>query len=426
VDAGEGGQMNIATNLSILSDELVDNIDLYRAEFENAKPFRHVLIAPFFNSEIAEAMLEEFPVPVESEMRNEFGKRSRKYACHDVRSIGPTYRLIDDYVSSPKFAQEMQRLTGIEGLLYDPEYHGAGTHDNFSGQGMDAHVDFNLHRTTGYHRRFNAIIYLNKEWDETWGGCLEVHKNPWDFENDTIASYPPHFNHCVLFETNEISWHGFQRVQKPDGRELSRKSFTIYMYTKDRPKEEIAPKHGTIYVQAGPPKQLKAGYTVKNSDVQELTALFKARNAYLQGMYERESKLMEQVEAAKRLRVRMRVPTIGYVRQEGPGAGIEPGNNAVSENASISFKALCPVMSVTIRGRLAQHVARATLAYTVAGQSQDIEHIEDGQAFELPFQVNVDAGKSVGITIDVKNMERKPGFGAERRTVLFVDEIQFD
>ena len=177
------------------------------------------------------------------------------------------------------------------------------------------------------------------------------------FENDTTISYPPFFNHCVLFETNEYSWHGFERVQKPDGKELSRKSFTIYMYTKERPKEEIAPKHGTIYVPAGPPKQLKAGHTLTGGDVQELTALFKARNAYLQGMYERESKLMEQVEASKRLRARMRVPTIGYVRQEGPAEGVEPGNNAILGEASMSFKALHPIQSALLRCRLAQHVA---------------------------------------------------------------------
>jgi hypothetical protein len=418
--------MNIATNISILSDDLIDNIDDYRAKFDGAQPFRHVLITPFFNPAIAEAMLDEFPVPVEAEMKNEFGRKSRKYACHDVRSIGPTYRLIDDYISSPRFSQEMQRLTGIEGLLYDPEYHGAGTHDNFSGQGMDAHVDFNLHRTTGYHRRFNAIIYLNKEWDEKWGGCLEVHKNPWDLENDTTLSYPPFFNHCVLFETNEYSWHGFERVQKPDGKELSRKSFTIYMYTKERPKEETAPKHGTIYVPAGPPKRLKAGHTLTGADVQELTGLFKARNAYLQGMYERESKLMEQVEASKRLRAKMRVPTVGYVRQEGTSEGVEPGNNAVSGIASMSFKALRPIQAIVLRCRLAQHVARAVLAYTADGQSQEIEHIANGRPFEVPFQVDVDAGKPVGLQIEVKNMERKSGFGDERRTTLFIDEIQFD
>jgi hypothetical protein len=286
--------------MNILSAELIDRADSYRKQFDIAKPFRHVLITPFFEPAIAEAMLSEFPVPRESEMVNEFGRKNRKFACHDVRSIGPTYRSIDDYISSPEFATIMEHITGIQDLLYDPEYHGAGTHDNMSGQGMDAHVDFNLHRTTAYHRRFNAIIYLNKEWKEEWGGNLELHTNPWDFENDQVISYPPLFNHCILFETNEYSWHGFKRVQMPDGREISRKSFTIYMYTKDRPPNEIALKHGTIYVQPGPPKHFRPDYTLTADDVQELKSQFRHRNGYLQGMYERESRLTVQLEAARK------------------------------------------------------------------------------------------------------------------------------
>jgi hypothetical protein len=87
---------------------------------------RHVLIAPFFEPAVAEAMLTEFPVPRESETINEFGRKNRKFACHDVRSIGPTYRLKDNYISSPEFAKVIERVTGIQDLLYDPEYQGAG------------------------------------------------------------------------------------------------------------------------------------------------------------------------------------------------------------------------------------------------------------------------------------------------------------
>lgn len=288
------------TGLRILSSHLLQNLERYGREFMEARPFRHVLITPFFEPEVAEAILSEFPVPVESEMRSEFGRKNRKYACHDVRSLGPAFRNVDDYMTSPHFAAVMQKLTGLEKLLYDPEYHGAGTHDNLSGQGMEVHVDFNLHRTTGFHRRLNAIVYLNKEWLEEWGGCLELHTDPWDFENDKFISYPPLFNHCVLFETNEISWHGFKKIGFPDGRELSRKSFTIYMYTKERPEEEIAPKHGTIYVPEGAPRHFRPGYTLTAEDVRLLTNQFNRRNAYLKAMYGRESRLLVQLENLKR------------------------------------------------------------------------------------------------------------------------------
>ena len=130
--------------MEILADDLITKADWYRSQFETAKPFRHVLITPFFQPAVAEAMLQEFPVPLENQMRGEAGEKCRKFACHDVRSIGPTYRLVDDYVSSPEFAGVMERVTGIQNLLYDPGYHGGGTHDYLSGQGMFPPVRCNV------------------------------------------------------------------------------------------------------------------------------------------------------------------------------------------------------------------------------------------------------------------------------------------
>lgn len=256
--------------VQILHDDLINNLDGYRKEFLNADPFKHVLIPNFFHDDVVKKILKQFPKPNPEEMINEYGEPSQKFACPDVRNIGPIYRKIDNLIRTPKFAEMMKKLTGIDDLLYDPEYHGAGTHDNFSGQGMDPHVDFNLHRSTGYHRRINAIIYLNEEWEEEWGGCLQVHKNPWDPANDYTKTFLPLKNHCVLFETNEISWHGFKPVTHPTNPNISRKSFTIYMYTKERPVTEVAEKHATVYVPRPLPDHLKPGYQLTQADLTSL------------------------------------------------------------------------------------------------------------------------------------------------------------
>jgi hypothetical protein len=48
------------------------------------------------------------------------------------------------------------------------------------------------------------------------------------------------------------------------------------------------------------PKHLRAGYTLTQDDMRELRSLFRHRNAYLQGMYYRESRMLTQLEAAKK------------------------------------------------------------------------------------------------------------------------------
>lgn len=323
--------------MAILHENLMDNLSGYRDKFLGADPFKHVLIPNFFDDDIVEKMLQQFPTPNPKQMINEYGEPSQKFACPDVRNIGPVYQRIDDLIRTPRFAEIMQKLTGINDLLYDPEYHGAGTHDNFSGQGMDPHVDFNLHRTTGYHRRINAIIYLNDEWEESWGGCLQVHKDPWDPENDYTKTFLPLKNQCVLFETNEISWHGFKPVTHPTNNNISRKSFTIYMYTKERPVSEIAEKHATVYVPRPLPEQIQPGHQITDADMTELQNNFAGRNAMVKYLYDEEKQKNGVINALMEYKDNFRIPFQGFAHQSGGASGIH-GNLGIEKTLKFTMQ----------------------------------------------------------------------------------------
>lgn len=344
--------------ISILLDKNVyEHTFSLRENFESEKPFKHVLIEPFFENNFRRELVEQFPVVADpSVLRNEFGGASRKSARADVRNLGPAYRKLDDLFRAPEFLAHLSAITGVENLVYDPEYHGAGTHENLNGQAMDPHVDFNYHRTTGFHRRLNLIIYLNEDWQPDWGGAIEFHKNPWDFENDKTVSYLPLMNHAVIFETTETSWHGFERVSLPqEHRDRSRRSITVYYYTKERPPAETAPKHATIYVQRGIPKGINAGEIVTLSAYDELHALFHHRNGYLKALYERETGYEAQLASA-RGRIRefeknIKLPLWGYAEQT-EISGLFP-DGWTAPRLSVKLRPAKPVTGIFLRGRTA-------------------------------------------------------------------------
>jgi hypothetical protein len=172
-------------------------------------------------------------------------------------------------------------------LLYDPFYFGGGTHENRDGQDLDPHIDFNYHPVTGKHRRLNLIIYLNEAWEDAWGGSLQLHRDPYlEPGEDEIVTVSPLMNRCVIFETTESSWHGFNRIELPGGRkDRSRKSFAVYYYTEMRPAAETADEHSTIYVERHLPERFRPGMELTDGDIVEIKRLLKRRDQHLQRLY---------------------------------------------------------------------------------------------------------------------------------------------
>ena len=177
------------------------------------------------------------------------------------------YKTLYDLIESRAFLDFISKITDIPNLLFDPTMFGGGTHENLHGQDLDPHVDFNYDEARQWHRRLNLIVYLNKDWQAEWGGSLELHSNPRKPDENTCQSFSPIFNRGVLFETNELSWHGFPRIDLPIGEhDRSRKSISIYLYTKTRPAQEIAPPHGTFYVQRPLEAWVRPGHILTEDD----------------------------------------------------------------------------------------------------------------------------------------------------------------
>jgi len=283
-----------------------------QAEFQQAKPFRHVAIDNFLLSDNCESLLRDFPVFDEKRATNELGLVGRKAVVEHVSKISGFYRSFYQYINSEAFLDAMSKLTGIEDLIADKTLFGGGTHNNLSGQGLDVHIDFNVDERNMLHRRINLLIYLNKEWEEAWGGAIELHSDPRNPSLDETASFLPLFNRAVIFETNEYSWHGFQRIAlPPDKQHLSRKSFSIYLYTKDRPAEEVLAPHTTFYVPQPLPANLRVGHTLTEQDMLELHIRTQGRDGLLT-MYQ---KLL--IEKEQRLRDFMKLNQGGNTEYNG-------------------------------------------------------------------------------------------------------------
>ena len=208
--------------------------------YQGENPYPHGSYDNFFPPEVLDRVKEELKSLPEAE--SSFDRAQEKLKTSYIPERLPKYtRQLFYALNSRPFIAFLEELTGIDGLIPDPYFMGAGIHVVANGGHLDIHADFNHHGKMNLERRLNVLIYLNKDWQEEWGGSFEV----WD-KNMTakVNSFVPVFNRMACFNTSSDSWHGNpETVNSPTGE--PRMSIALYYYTATW--DESRKSHSTLF-----------------------------------------------------------------------------------------------------------------------------------------------------------------------------------
>ncbi|REC51731.1 MULTISPECIES: 2OG-Fe(II) oxygenase [Chryseobacterium] len=218
-------------------------------KYKNGIPFPSISFENFFNPELLEEVLSEFPDLSKQDAISFNDPLQKKFAGKGEKSFGPKTRELMYFLNSEPFLNFVNKVTGINEILYgDPYFSGGGLHEIKRGGLLKVHADFNKNPTTGLDRRVNVLVYLNKEWKDEYGGHFELWNQDMTKCETKIA---PKFNTLAMFSTTSNSYHGHpDPLNCPEER--SRKSLALYYYSNGRPESEaIAFKenHNTLFVQ---------------------------------------------------------------------------------------------------------------------------------------------------------------------------------
>lgn len=208
--------------------------------FKIGKPFPHVVIQNACDATLLRNAVDHWPDDSNAGWR-QFQKGKR---AHDKPELvaDPLARLMYLGMNS-QLILWLRAMTGINDLSGDPSLHGGGLHEVETGGFLRMHVDFN--RNGDLYRRLNAILYLNANWRDEWGGHLELADRPQEPAHKLMIA--PAFNRLVIFEASEHSWHGHpQPMQCPEN--VTRKSVAWYFYS-ETPHPSYKSDHSTVYVK---------------------------------------------------------------------------------------------------------------------------------------------------------------------------------
>ena len=229
--------MNLESILSPQNEDLHRIAKTQRDNYFNARPFPNIVFKNFFKDEYLNNILGDFPGLENLKKTRTYNNQNEvKFENNKKENIPKSIQDFILFLNSDFFIKFLQNLTSIkETLIPDPHLDGGGLHEIKRGGKLKIHTDFHLHPTSGLDRRLNMLIYLNKSWQDSYGGHLEL----WDTEmKNCVKKISPEFNTVVIFSTTDFSNHGHPDPLKcPENR--TRKSLALYYFSKGRPKEEI-------------------------------------------------------------------------------------------------------------------------------------------------------------------------------------------
>ncbi|MBI4597653.1 MAG: 2OG-Fe(II) oxygenase [Candidatus Omnitrophica bacterium] len=211
--------------------------------YHTAQPFPHIAIDDFFNPQRLEQLLAVFPGPNDIEWHQFRSATEQKLGSTHEAQLPLPIRQFLYQLNSSTFLRFLEQLTGIPNLIPDPHFVGGGMHQSVRGGQLAIHADFNKHPQWGLDRRLNLLVYLNKDWQDAWGGQLEL----WDRTMTTCQQkIAPRFNRMAIFSTTSTSYHGHPHpLASPEG--VTRKSLALYYYSNGRPAQEHTARHSTLY-----------------------------------------------------------------------------------------------------------------------------------------------------------------------------------
>jgi Rps23 Pro-64 3,4-dihydroxylase Tpa1-like proline 4-hydroxylase len=214
---------------------LEKSLDKSAEAYRNAEPFPHIVINDFLPNEVIDLLIEEFPKPESPVWRQRINDAYQlKLATNDVDRAPSSIRSLMYQLNSATILGKLEALTGEGPLISDPYYDGGGLHQIERGGHLAVHSDFTRPPHLPLYRRLNLLIYLNRDWADSFGGKLEL----WSRDGkEKIKEVAPLANRAVIFTTDTTSYHGHPTpLSCPPDR--SRRSLALYYYSVEPPERD--------------------------------------------------------------------------------------------------------------------------------------------------------------------------------------------
>lgn len=194
-------------------------------EYVSNDPYPHIVMDHFLPDDFLRRVVDEFPERGDPRFSDAQSNLKTGYKMEQIDS--PFITNLLNALNSSQFIGFLEEMTGIKGLIPDPHFNGGGLHETARGGHLSIHADFNILRELNLRRRMNLILFLNENWEDEFGGHLEI----WSKDMKKLcSSVSPVMGRAVVFNTESDSFHGHpDPTTSPPN--VYRRSIALYYFT---------------------------------------------------------------------------------------------------------------------------------------------------------------------------------------------------
>ena len=234
-----------------------------KKEYINNKPFPHISLNNFFKHDVISEVANNFPDLREQNSYKKNNINEKKFILKNIDLYPKNIKDLVIFLNSQTFLNFLNKITDIkEPLLADEKLYGGGLHQSYSGGYLKVHSDYYKHPASKLDRRINLLIYLSKDWKESYGGGLELWNKDMSRCEKKIF---PILNNICIFSTNSKSYHGFpDPITCPES--YSRNSIAMYYYTDGRSDDDdiYLTKNTSNWKKRSPDDIVSNDYSIKD------------------------------------------------------------------------------------------------------------------------------------------------------------------
>ncbi len=157
--------------------------------------------------ELVKKIYEKFPTSNESILKKNL--REYKYVAYQMDAYDPILEEVVYAFQDERVVKLIQEICELKSVLPDKHLYAGGLSIMRKNNFLNPHLDNSHDKDRKRKRALNLLYYVTPNWEESYGGDLEIWPDGLKKNPITISSK---FNRLVVMATHQKSWHSVNKV----------------------------------------------------------------------------------------------------------------------------------------------------------------------------------------------------------------------